>query len=340
MMKNSQGIKKFMYIVILLLLPSLIIELLSGSTPPVNYMNLISIVFLAIAYGVTLMFLRELKVRWQLTWQFMFLVPIMGIYIEGFFMQSFFNSAHEDLDLLSNVGVFLGVQWVWAINLIVLHGIFAVVLPLFIMDFIFPSMKHKPMLNKVSGTIFGLLLIGLTALQLNSISIHEYPMYADYDINILYNLVWVMVTLLLIVLVYIFRYKSVQKKGTFTNKKRHHFYGFIYFIMLLIATYFLLPNHVLIVLGAQVILVVLLIVFSMHYIYKSNRQTADFLPLFNGTMAYFIMLAILQGYDIIENVDPTYGMEYVGYVFALFVIVLNWIGYLNRQKKDGETLHF
>ncbi len=63
-------------------------------------------------------------------------------------MQSFFNIAHEDLEALSNLGVWLDVQWPWTIYLTIMHGIYSFIYPLFIIDVVFPKYKNVTILKK------------------------------------------------------------------------------------------------------------------------------------------------------------------------------------------------
>ncbi len=320
---RQKSFKLKIYHLFLLLLPGLTIELFSGSTPPLNYFNIVTIFFFTIAYGMTLILLRELKIRWQLTWQFMFLIPLTGIFIEGIFMQSFFNIGHEDLGILSNFGVLWSVQWPWAINLIIMHGIFSVVVPLMIMDLLFPNFKYVPILNTKSVTIHSISILLLTAFQLFIINTKKIPMFSLYNINWTGTLTWVLISCLLVYLAY--KSKDIELKSI-PNKKgkwSDHFIAFVYLILLLLATYFLAYIHVTLVIIGQVTLVILLIRFAIRHIYRPCKSTEELVPYLNGCVLYFSLFAILQGYNLLENIDPTDGMDKVAYIFILFQFYLN-----------------
>lgn len=313
--------KKLMYAILLLVLPSVTIELLSGSTPPVLYFNPVSIAFLVAAYGLPFILLREMKVRLQLDWSFIFLLPIIGIFIEGIFMQSFFNIAHMDLNELSQYGMYFGVQWPWTIYLIIYHGLLSLVAPLFILDILFPSMKNKPVLNKITTILSLVFILLVTTLQFWIINSNDQLMYLNYNIDIFRTFICLLIILLLIGLAYIFRESKVLKKSL-VHKKRHHFYGFIYMVLLLFATYLFIPNSS-VTITLQVLLSIVILFYAIKYMYGSKNRRKQLMPYFNGLIVYASLLAIMQEAGWIENLDPTKGMATVGLSFLMLTVIMN-----------------
>lgn len=325
---------KFYYMLWLLIFPPMTIELLSGSTPPRLYFNAITILSFTICYGMVFVLIRELKVRWKLSWQFILLLPIIGIFIEGTFMQSFFNLGHIDLGHLSNFGVFLGVQWPWTIYLVIMHAIYSIVIPLFITDIIFPNWKHTPILTQKSSIVFILFIIALTILQLFLIGYKVIPMYSDYNFDIVGNIACLFIMGSLILIAYLTRNKQLKKIET-TKKVNifRHFHGFIYMILLLLATHFFAEINIFLVIISQLILTVVLLRYVINKIYRPQLTAKELLPIFNGTIVFFSLFAVLQGLNIVENPDSTYGMEYVGYFFILATILVNIKGiYINKSN--------
>lgn len=330
-MKKPINKKNILYFILLLVFPPMVIEMLTGSTPPIPYFTPLVLIVFAIAYGLVLILIREMKIRWNLTWQFIFLFPIMGIFIEGIFMQSFFNIYHEDLNELSNVGVLFGVQWPWTIYLSLAHGLLAVALPLYMVDILILSMRKTPLLNR-KGIIISLVLITLlTAVQLIGINTGDNPMYRFYSVTFWGTVGCIAVIAGLIYLAYRFKDYKLEKR----DFKKHKFMGLIVFTFtfaFLMATHAVVQFNVALTIILQVILTLVFITFCYRYIYLSKRKLEDLLPLLNGTIAIYIIFAIFQGFNLMDNPDPTAGMEIVGAVFAVLVVAVNVVA----RKRVGN----
>lgn len=324
-MKKPINKKNLLYFILLLIFPPMVIEMLTGSTPPVNYFTPLVLIIFAIVYGLVVVLIREMKIRWNLTWQFIFLFPIMGILIEGIFMQSFFNIYHEDLNELSNVGVFLGVQWPWTIYLCLAHGLLAVALPLYMVDILIPSMRKTTLLTR-RGIIISLALIALvTIIQLLGINNGDNPMYRYYSVTFLGTVGCIAVIGSLIYLAYRFKDIKLEKR----DYKKHKFMGIIAFactFAFLMATHLVVQTSPAATILLQILLTLVFIAFSYRYIYLSKRQLEDLLPLLNGTILIYIVFALFQGFGMMDNPDPTAGMEIVGIAFAVLVAVVNVVG--------------
>ena len=93
--------KETKIILFLLLLSPVLGEVITGSTPPLEFINPIGFMFLIILYDCGTLLIREAKVRWKLQWSMVFLAIAFGILEEGIMIQSFFNTAHADLGILS-----------------------------------------------------------------------------------------------------------------------------------------------------------------------------------------------------------------------------------------------
>ena len=117
-------------LITLLILATLMGELLSGSTPLLVFINPVLIFLLGLLYGCGTLLIREAKVRWKMQWSTIFLAMAYGIIEEGTVVQSFFNAGWTDLTVLSNYGLFLGVQWPWAIELTLFHATFSTLIPI------------------------------------------------------------------------------------------------------------------------------------------------------------------------------------------------------------------
>ncbi len=334
-MKKKFDFKLCVYTLFLLFFPAMTIELFSGSTPPFNYFRPLVLFFFTIAYGLPFILIREVKIRWNLTWQYIFLFPIVGIFIEGIFMQSFFNIAHEDLGILADFGLLYDVQWPWTIYLTIMHGIFSVTYPLFVTDILFPNYRKKRLLTPATTIVSLVLILLLTAFQLLMIVIGDSPMYTNYDIHFIGTFVCLGIIGLLILLAYITRNINL-KKDLFHNRKRDHLYAFVYLVLLLLATYFFAEIHVIFVLIGQIVLILVLVLFAFKYIYTSKREVEDLVPLYNGATLYFSLLAIMQEIGWVENIDPVAGMGIVGICFLVLMVLINGLVYFRKKAQKKE----
>ncbi len=81
--------------------------------------------------------------------------------------------------------------------------------------------------------------------------------------------------------------------------------------------------HVAGVIIAQLVLSIWLIKFAFNYVYKTTREHVDLIPLYNGVTVYFSIMAIMQAYGVVPNLDPPQGMGVVGVAFLLLMVFIN-----------------
>ncbi|MCG7849162.1 MAG: hypothetical protein MIO93_08305 [ANME-2 cluster archaeon] len=94
----------------LLFLPPAIGELLSGSSPPLQFFNPLMLLMLVLLYGCGTLLIREAMVRWNLQWSVIFLAVAYGIVEEGLMVKSYFNPGWVDMGILSGYDMYFGVQ--------------------------------------------------------------------------------------------------------------------------------------------------------------------------------------------------------------------------------------
>lgn len=231
--------KKIWVILSLLILAPLIAEVLSGSTPPLEFINPFMFIVMISSYGCAALLIREAKARWKLQWSFVFLIITMGILIEGTLIQSFFNMGWGDLDKLSGYGMFFGVQWSWTIMLIVFHAIIATLIPITLIDYLFPKYKDKPILNKM-GIFFSFLGVILITLFW-MIAIGSGQSLDENFVNYTPNYFLVFGTVLAIILLSWLSYRYKDSKISLDKKLHSPFYIGI-FAFLFQASNFLIPS--------------------------------------------------------------------------------------------------
>lgn len=136
-------------ILTLLLLAPMTGEILSSSLPPLEFFRFPTILLQVMLYGCGALLIRELKVRNNLGWLAVFLLGLAyGIYEEGAVVRSFFDPAWMDLAIFATYGRWIGVNWIWTINLCIFHAVVSIITPLMILDLLFPAYFNKPLLRK------------------------------------------------------------------------------------------------------------------------------------------------------------------------------------------------
>ena len=106
------------------------------------------------------MLIREARVRWRLQWPVLLLAVAYAIWEEGSTVQSFFNPNHAALGVLSGYGMYGGIQWPWAIGMVFYHATMSILVPIAIVDLLWPDFRGGPLLRRrgIVLAILGVLL--------------------------------------------------------------------------------------------------------------------------------------------------------------------------------------
>ncbi|HZY48120.1 MAG TPA: hypothetical protein VFE96_10025, partial [Candidatus Bathyarchaeia archaeon] len=150
-------------ILLLFFLSPLVGEGLSGSTPPLAFLNPAVTLLLACLYGSGALLVRDYARRWRKGWRsILILGAAYGVIEEGIMVRSFFNPAWKDLGVLATYGRWLGTNWVWAEWLAIYHAIFSITIPIFLVELTFPGSKMRIWLSTKARVLFhGLLVLSI-----------------------------------------------------------------------------------------------------------------------------------------------------------------------------------
>jgi hypothetical protein len=147
----------------LVLLSPVIAEMLSGSSPPIEWLNPVAPLFLVWLYGSGVLVMRETAVRWKSGWPSILLLgAAYGIIEEGLAVKSFFDPAWMDLGTLGWYGRWLDVNWIWAVWLTIYHAVISVAVPIFLVDWIWPRVRGQPLTSRRGYITAITLLAGAT----------------------------------------------------------------------------------------------------------------------------------------------------------------------------------
>ncbi len=147
--------------VALLILAPTIPELLTGSTPLWNMMNPVNFLVLMILYGFPALILREYTIGRGMGYHgLMFLGMIEGVLVEGLAVNTFYSNS-QAVGLFSSYGRMMGVNWNWALYLTFFHSVYSVLLPVMLVDSLYPE---EPLMGASRRTYMVIAIIGILLL--------------------------------------------------------------------------------------------------------------------------------------------------------------------------------
>ena len=133
---------------VLLLLAPAIGELLSGSSPPTEYFTPFGLTILTALYGGGALLVREIKIRWKKgVGSLLLLGASYAVIEEGVMVASWFNPNWPDLGMMGVFGRWLGVNWVWAVDLTIYHAIVSITVPILLVELAYPERRGEPWLK-------------------------------------------------------------------------------------------------------------------------------------------------------------------------------------------------
>lgn len=124
-------------------------ELLSGSAPPAEFFSPIVFALIVPLYGLGALLCRELTFRWGKGWPTLLVLgAAYGIIEEGLVVASFFNVNHADLGALRGYDRWLGVNWLWSLDLTVYHAAISVGAAVLVVSHVFPRRRGEPWVGR------------------------------------------------------------------------------------------------------------------------------------------------------------------------------------------------
>jgi hypothetical protein len=300
-------------ILFLILLSPTIAELLSGSSPPLEFFNPISFLLLLGLYGGGVLIARELYVKWNKGWGSILLLGVAyGIIEEGLAVKSFFDPNWMDLGILGSYGRFIGVNWVWAICLTIFHTVFSIALPILIFTLVYPELKNIRLLQDKKLILLSFVFLVVVVI-LNIMA---------YKINL-----FVTIITTLIVILFIWTAHRVNPdficakdiKPSVTPK----YIGFIgmTFIVIFFIIMYALPNLIqfpLIPIFLELLLCLIVLKFVMNNIGQTGN-TRHKVALTWGLLLPLIIMAF------IHEKNGVFGMSIVGIFFITFLFFIRRI---------------
>lgn len=177
--------RRWMAALTLYLLAPIIAEVLTGSTPPLQFVNPLSFIFLTALYGSGALLVRETARRRGLGWWSVILLgAAYGVLEEGLVVTSWLNPSWPDLAFLNGYSRALDINWFWALGMTAFHVVVSITLPITLVEAAFPSIAPQPWLGKRSyrllmvwlGAVSVAGLIGFGFLRFRDVGYHPAPL--------------------------------------------------------------------------------------------------------------------------------------------------------------------
>lgn len=320
---------------VLLILSPAVGELLSGSAPPAEFFHPVGFVLLVLLYGVGAVLCREFTVRWSRGWPTLLLLgAAYGVFEEGLAIASFFNPGHADLGAMAGYGRWLGVNWLWSLDLTIYHALISVGVCVALVTLAFPKHRGQAWLSTRTLAVFtgvflanGLLLHVLFGLFLTKF----WPPIPAY----------LACFLLIGGFIWLARRAPVPaREGAATI--RPLWLGLVTFL----ATWafflqmFIPPNLGVPEIAAMALMAAsaVFVIWLLHRMAGrgaalSSRQV---LGLVSGPLVTMALMAFIQQADNAKRPDNTSGMALVGLVTLVGLIALAWVA-RRREHRAGTT---
>ncbi len=186
---------------LLLLLPGITAETLTGSTPILIYLtNPLSFVSNTLLYGCSALLIREVVRRRNLGWPAVMLFGLAyGIFEEGLIVNTWANPWLSQVCKIvkskppvglcdySRVG---GINLSWALSLTVFHAVVSITIPILLVDLLLPRLAPYPLLGRkgIVACVCGDLLVLAFGVVLNFVSFRQHgfagPLPLPYFIEV------------------------------------------------------------------------------------------------------------------------------------------------------------
>lgn len=291
-------------------------ELLSGSAPPAEFFTPFGLTVLFALYGGGTVIVRDLVRRWRRGWASILLMgAAYGIYEEGIVVRSFFDPAWPDLGLLAEYGRWLGVNWVWAVELTVYHAVISITIPIMLVELLFPTHHDDPWLRTPGWIVVSILFLSVVIVG---------PL-AGMRASVPAILGCLMTIGLLVFLARRWPHRAEPRIKPVPPVRAGWFVGLGFLGMLTLPlVYWALPGGGLpvpltLLAGVGALIVVTSAAWAMGGRAWTDRQRWAMVA---GGLLLWIVFAFLQAADNANRPDDTSGMALVGLTFLVFLIAL------------------
>jgi hypothetical protein len=134
-----------------------------------------TLVMYILLYGSGALFVREMARRLHLGWPSIVVLALAyGVVEEGLILQTVFNQHFPGLEVLVSYGRTMGVSWFWGIDVLGMHAVWSITLPILLTELLFPTLASRPWLGRVGLTFDAIIyvLVGLVMFHFFTVLTH------------------------------------------------------------------------------------------------------------------------------------------------------------------------
>ncbi len=302
---------------LLLILSPLIAEVVSSSTYPVEFIQPLNFILLLGFYGVSALLIREARVRLGASYlTVLFFGMAYGVFEEGIAVKSFFDPEWPDLGPLAYYGRWLGVNWVWSVNLTIFHALISITTPILIVEAIFWRERFERWVSD-RVMIYMLIVLGVVTLIFNVLATPYRPHPLHYA--------------LCVVLIGFFTYLGIRLRPPPLGKPLSprvlaavsFSWVIIYLFHMYLAPQFLPPGVAIITSG----LLYLPIIYAVRDVSKYTAGSLEAASLALGTVASLTLFVLLVGVG-----EGDVNIASSGVVGAILTPILTYLVLRSRRR--------
>jgi drug/metabolite transporter (DMT)-like permease len=236
-----------------------------------------------------------------------------------------------DLGILAEYGRWLGVNWVWALQLTIYHAVVSIAIPIMLVELLFPAHRHQAWLRKRGVFFYAALL--LATLAFGPLMGMKAPFLAYVGSVIVIGL--------LIGLAVRWPVREEPRVKPVRPLKPGWFFllGFVGMVSIFFPLW-ILPEQNVPVFYTLLMGISLPCIFAALAWIMGGRSWADRhrWALTAGAILVFILLAFIAESDAANRPDDPSGMALVGLAFLVFTI---WAGIRvkRRERRISDTQH-
>lgn len=307
----------------LFLLSPVVGELLSGSAPPSEFFTVFGFTVMSLLYGGGAVLARELKIRWKKGVGSLLLIgAAYGIIEEGVMVASFQNPNWMDLGVLGSFGRWMGVNWVWAVELTIYHAIVSITVPVMLVELVYPLRKEQPWLYGRWRQLVPFLFLGDVG-----IGFFLFAEFTGYTPSVLQYLFFIVLSVVFLGFAYLLPSDWVRRGKRAMRRPRYYFIvtflgsiasGFVFGVFPERLGFTGAPMLVIFI-GVVIILGLFRGLASYDW---AKAAPMHYHRLLFGSLFIFILFSYLQEMDA-NRLDDTTGMGTVGTIFLLGFL---WLG--------------
>jgi hypothetical protein len=305
-------------------------ELLSGSAPPAEFFNPLSLLILTALYGGGALLVRERTLRWGKRWPTILVLGLAyGILEEGLMVKSFFDPAWPDLGTLGVYGRWAGVNWVWSLGLTIYHAVFSIAISIFLVELMFPERRDDRWLGRRG-------LIGISLLLLVDVLFGAFVLTTYWPTAMTYILTFVVMLALYVLARKMPLNWFEPSNGSVRRPLIFGLLGFFGTTGMFVQSGILSESEIpAVVTMLSMTATMVLIYFILRRISGDGAWTDEHrLALTSGALLFFVLLAPLQELDTTRLDNPS-GMTLVALV-ALVILV--WLSRKVRRSLSVQEV--